>query len=170
MKKILYFVLFLGILLGLYNYYPESTLPTGVVIDKLVLHKSKHELWAYSGENLMKVYRVSLGEQPVGRKETEGDFKTPEGIYSINAKNPKSSFYKNLGISYPNEEDVKAAVALGKSAGSDIKIHGLNVTRAPLGRLHRLMDWTAGCIALTNREIDERYNAVPVGAVIEMKP
>ncbi len=170
MKKALYFFLFLAILLGAYDYYPEPTLPKGVTIDNLVLYKSKHELWAYSGENLMKIYRISLGEQPIGRKEIEGDYKTPEGIYSINAKNPNSSFYKNLGISYPNEEDLKVAAALGKSAGSDIKIHGLNRSRAPLGKLHRLMDWTAGCIALTNREIDELYDAVVIGAIIEMKP
>lgn len=110
--------------------------------------------------------KIALGKQPVGHKHFEGDNKTPEGVYFINGKNQYSAYHKNLGISYPNKKDVAYAKKKGKSAGGLIKIHGLPNGRGKIGKLHLLNDWTAGCIALTDKEIDEIYAATKVGVKI----
>ena len=89
-----------------YNLYPEPTLDQHTKVDKLIVYKSKRTLLAYSKGKLLKSYRISLGGQPVGAKEFEGDLKTPEGLYTINDKNQYSSYHKNLGVSYPNEQDI----------------------------------------------------------------
>ena len=96
--------------------------------------------------------------------------RTPEGTYTIHDKNPRSAFYLNLGISYPNEEDEAYAQQLGCSAGGAIKIHGLRNGSGWKGRFHRLSDWTAGCIAVTNAEMEELYRAVPIGTPITIYP
>ncbi|MBA9072554.1 murein L,D-transpeptidase YafK [Flavobacterium gossypii] len=124
----------------------------------------------YSEGVLLKTYRISLGKNPVGHKQFEGDCKTPEGIYSIDGRNPNSTFHKNLGISYPNEKDLEKAKSLGKPAGGDIKIHGLRNGRGYISKFHRWRDWTAGCIAVTDVEIDELYDAVKIGAEIQIYP
>ncbi len=149
---------------------PGQPLDKSVVIDKIVVEKGKRKLHIYSKGQLMKTYRISIGRNPKGAKEVEGDRKTPEGLYYINDKNPNSGYYKNLGISYPNKHDIEHAAKLGKKPGGLIKIHGLNNKRAWFGRLHLLKDWTFGCIALTNREIDELYATVKIGTPIEIKP
>lgn len=140
------------------------------MIDTIVVEKGKRKLHAYSKGILMKTYRISIGRNPKGDKEFEGDRKTPEGLYYINDKNPNSGYYKNLGISYPNKDDVDHAKVLGKKPGGLIKIHGLKKGRGWIGRLHLLKDWTFGCIALTNTEIDELYAAVKIGTPIEIRP
>lgn len=125
---------------------------------------------AYANEQLVKTYSISLGGSPVGDKQYEGDNRTPEGIYKINDKNPNSGYHKNLGISYPDSTDLQQAIALGKPAGGDIKIHGLRNGTGIISKFHRWHDWTKGCMAVTNAEIDELYSAVPIGTVIEIKP
>ena len=112
----------------------------------------------YNKSTLVKTYKISLGKQPLGHKQFEGDNKTPEGIYYINGKNPNSLYHKNLGISYPNKHDKSFAKKHGKSAGGLIKIHGLPNGKGKIGKLHLMYDWTAGCIAVTNKEIDEIYS------------
>ncbi|MFN8333647.1 MAG: L,D-transpeptidase family protein [Cyclobacteriaceae bacterium] len=156
--------------LTVYYFYPEPKLRAGISIDKLVVYKSKRQLLAYSNGQLVKTYHVSLGGQPVGDKEFEGDKRTPEGIYFINDKNPNSGYHKNLGISYPNKEDIIYSKQLNKPAGGDIKIHGLRNHTGFIGKFHRWSDWTLGCIALTNDEIDELYDAVKIGTAIVIKP
>jgi murein L,D-transpeptidase YafK len=151
-------------------WYPGKPLPDGVVIDKLIVYKEKRKMEAYSGTELMKTYNVALGKNPLGHKEFEGDNKTPEGRYVITARNPNSGYHKNLGVSYPNETDKANAEKLGKPAGGDIKIHGLRNGRGYIGKFHHLKDWTAGCIAVTNDEVDELYAAVKPNAVIEIRP
>jgi len=151
-----------------YYYYPEPKLPNGAKIDSIVVFKSKRQLLAYSKGNLLKKYKIALGRQPVGAKQFEGDRKTPEGIYFINDKNPNSGWHKNLGISYPNQNDIENAIAQGKTAGGNIKIHGLQNGKGYIGKFHRFKDWTLGCIALTNEEVDELYNAVIIGAEIKI--
>ena len=94
--------------------------------------------------------------------------KTPEGIYYINDRNPNSICYLNLGISYPNEFDIKNARENNKSPGGDIKIHGLPNGYGFIGKFHRWKDWTWGCIAVTNREMKELYDNVPIGTEIEI--
>lgn len=160
--------MFLG--LTVYYFYPDDKLPLNTKIDKLVVFKSKRQLLAYSNGQLVKTYKISLGRHPIGDKEFEGDKKTPEGLYFINAKNPNSGYHKNLGISYPNINDIENAKRLGKPTGGDIKIHGLRNKTGFIGKFHRWFDWTLDCIAVTDNEIDELYNAVKIGTQIDIKP
>ena len=150
--------------------YPQGALPAGLLFDKLLLEKSKHRLTAYAKGRPVRVYLVALGENPVGHKRFEGDKRTPEGNYTINDKNPNSAYYKNIGISYPNDDDVERAKKLNKSPGGDIKIHGLAPHFAYIGAAHRLADWTYGCIAVTNPEMEEIFSRTPVGTPIQIVP
>lgn len=153
-----------------FPFYREKKLPEGSAIDSIEVFKSKRRMHVYCTGRLLKTYRISLGKNPLGAKAYEGDCKTPEGIYEINGRNPNSSFHKNLGISYPNEQDVAFALESGKTAGGDIKIHGLRNGYGYIGQCHRLKNWTAGCIAVTNKEIDELYAAVKPNAQITIYP
>lgn len=149
----------------------QPTLPANTKIDKLIVYKSKREMHAFYQDKLIKIYPISLGQNPIGHKQFEGDMKTPEGIYSINDRNPNSAYHKNLGISYPNAQDVAFAKLHGKSAGGAIKIHGIkNGLGDIIGANHLLKDWTHGCIAVTNREMDELFVAVINNAKIEILP
>ncbi|CAK7029787.1 MAG: hypothetical protein DELT_02733 [Desulfovibrio sp.] len=141
-----------------------------VRFDTLVIEKQKRLLTAYVQGKPVRVYRVALGGSPVGPKRVQGDEKTPEGTYRVDGKNPHSRYYKNLGVSYPNAEDRKRAASLGKSPGGDIKIHGLGPEFRHLGKEQWQYDWTLGCIAVTDAEIDELYAHTNVGAVIEILP
>jgi murein L,D-transpeptidase YafK len=153
-----------------YYFYPEGKLLNDTQIDNLVVLKSKRLLLAFSNGKVVKTFKISLGSQPIGHKEFEGDKKTPEGVYYIIDKNPNSTFHKNLGISYPDNGDVETANQFGKSVGGHIKIHGLRRHLGFIGKFHRLFDWTSGCIAVTNEEIEELYYAVKIGSRIEIKP
>jgi len=169
-KKIILIIAFLIVCSAFYNLYPEEKLPLNTQVDYLVIQKSNRKLLAYSKNKLIKTYQISLGDHPLGHKEIEGDEKTPEGIYTINAKNPNSGYHKNLGVSYPNQQDIAKAKRLNKSPGGDIKIHGIRNHLSFIGKFQRFFDWTNGCMALTNSEIDELYRAVKIGTTIEIKP
>jgi len=162
------FWLFFFVLVGIaaWYFYPGKPLPKGTIIDKLVVYKSKRKMEAYSEGKILKTYAIALGKNPVGHKQFEGDNKTPEGLYIINARNPKSGYHKNLGVSYPNTADKAYAEKQGKSPGGHIKIHGLRNDSGYIGKFHRFKDWTAGCIAVTNAEVDELYTAVKKDAEI----
>jgi len=170
-RKITWLAVFL-ILAGLtaYYFYPEEKLASDIQIDDIVVYKSKRQMTVSSNGQLLKTYKISLGRQPVGAKKFEGDMKTPEGVYFINDKNPNSGYHKNLGISYPSKDDLENANRLGKPAGGDIKIHGIRNKIGFIGKYHRWFNWTLGCIAVTNGEIDELYRAVKIGTRIEIKP
>ena len=155
--------------LAVYYFLPSEKIADGVVVDYILVQKSKHTLEAYSGRSLVATYKIATGKNSPGAKEYEGDKKTPEGIYTINSRNPNSGYHKNLGISYPNAADVERARLLDKPTGGDIKIHGLENGKGYIGKLHRWMDWTNGCIALDNPEVDELYEHVKTGAVIEIR-
>ena len=116
------------------------------------------------GESVLRVYRVALGGEPVGHKEREGDGRTPEGNYTIDRRNPRSRFYLSLRISYPNADDRSRAAELGVDPGGDIMIHGLK------DGLVREGDWTQGCIAVTDAEMDEIWALVPEGTPIRIDP
>jgi murein L,D-transpeptidase YafK len=118
----------------------------------------------------IKIYRIALGRNPLGAKQEEGDMKTPEGIYKIDGRNPQSSFHLALHISYPSDDDNSRAVAHGVPAGSDIMIHGIRNGRGWIGAFHRWKDWTAGCIALTDEEIEELWRVTPDGTATEIHP
>lgn len=167
-KSLTYGIIF--ILLGLLTYYffPEKKLDTTKKIDKIFVVKHKRQLTVYSNGEALKTYTISLGGAPIGKKEFEGDQKTPEGIYIINDRNPNSDYHLNLAVSYPNVADSLYALKFGKSAGGEIKIHGLPNGYGFISKFQRFKDWTAGCIALTNSEIEELFYNVPMGTEIEI--
>ena len=138
--------------------------------DSIVLDKSDRTLTMFSRGVKVKEYAVALGKNPVGAKLRRGDGKTPEGLYYIEARNPGSKYHLSLRISYPSDVDRMRANRLGATPGGDIMIHGLPPAFATVGALHRQQDWTEGCVAVTNAEIEEIWRAVPNGARILIKP
>jgi murein L,D-transpeptidase YafK len=171
MKKWSVIFLLILVLAGLvYYFYPETKLQPDIKIDELVVIKSKRTMYAYSNGKLIKVYHVALGQDPIGDKEFRGDKRTPEGRYRINDRNPKSGFHKNLGVSYPDKTDIEEAKKRGVNPGGDIKIHGLKNGFGFIGKFHRLLNWTAGCIAVTDNEVDELYESVDNGTTIIIRP
>jgi murein L,D-transpeptidase YafK len=138
--------------------------------NKIVIVKSRRTMTLLSGDKVLKTYKVALGTVPVGPKRAEGDHKTPEGEYIIDAKNPWSQFHLSLHISYPSAADQQRARKLNVRPGGAIMIHGLARPFAYLGPLHRQTDWTDGCVAVTNAEIEEIWKLVPVGTRVEIRP
>lgn len=145
-------------------------MPATAQADKVLVLKSERRLTLLRDGKPLKSYRVALGWGPVGHKEREGDGKTPEGTYAIDSRNASSAFHKGLHISYPNAQDRAAAAKLGVSPGGDIMIHGMKNGLGWIGNLHRLIDWTNGCIAVTDQEITEIWRAVPNDTPIEIRP
>lgn len=139
-------------------------------VDRVILKKSERMLILMKGKTVLKSYKVALGKNPVGPKKQEGDNKTPEGSYIIDRHDSKSSFHLSLHISYPSEADREQAIRSGVRPGGDIMIHGIKNGMGWIGPLHRLVDWTQGCIAVTNREIEEIYALVLDGTSIDLQP
>jgi murein L,D-transpeptidase YafK len=138
--------------------------------DHVVVLKKERALELVSNGTVIKIYQIALGRDPVGPKSRQGDHKTPEGVYVLNSRNAHSQFYKSIHISYPSEHDRAVARQKGVSPGGDVFIHGLPNGYGAIGAAHRLRDWTDGCIAVTNEEIDEIWKAVPDGTQIEIRP
>jgi murein L,D-transpeptidase YafK len=147
-----------------------NPLPRDAVADRVLVEKSARRLTLLRNGNPLKTYRVALGRGPVGAKEYEGDHRTPEGTYTIDFHKPDSDYHMALHVSYPEQHDIDRAAVQGLSAGSDIMIHGLPNGRGWIGRFHRRNDWTAGCVAVTDFEIEEIYRAVPDGTPIDLRP
>jgi len=167
---ILLIILMMGLIgLLIYTLIPEKSIPKNARITKILVLKNQRKLILFENDQEIKTYKISLGFQPIGHKQFEGDGKTPEGLYTINDKNSKSAYHLNLGISYPNEKDKAYANSKNKNPGGDIKIHGLKNNMINIGKLHRFKDWTLGCIALTNSEIEELFNHVEKGTPIEIR-
>ena len=122
-------------------------------------------MYLFSGEKVLRRYRIGLGFSPKGDKKFEGDGKTPEGKYYIDRKNPNSQYYLSLGISYPNESDKKEAAKLGKLPGGDIFIHGQPNKPRLLTK-----DWTLGCIAVTNEQVEYMFAHVKLGTPVRIYP
>jgi len=135
----------------------------------IVIHKSDHKLILYKGEQVLRTYKIAIGKEPEGNKVRVGDNRTPEGVYRIDWRNKKSGYHRALHISYPNSEDAERAKKSGSDPGGDIMIHGIKNGFGWLGGLHRLVDWTQGCIALTNSEMNELWELVPDGTPVEIK-
>ena len=131
--------------------------------DRVVVHKSRREMLLLHRDSVLRTYRIALGREPRGHKLREGDGRTPEGCYVIDRRNPKSAYHLSLHISYPNTEDRARAQELGVDPGGDIMIHGVKS-----GVRHPEDDWTHGCIAVTDSEMDEIWELVPVGTPIEI--
>ena len=138
----------------------------GPEVTRIIVKKGARRMYLLHGEKILKAYDVDLGFAPVGDKKVEGDGKTPEGTYLINRRNPNSRYHLSLGISYPNAADIAEARALGQEPGSDIFIHG----QPNLGPKPKDDDWTWGCIAVKNNEMEEIYAMVNNGTVIMLRP
>lgn len=138
--------------------------------DRVVVLKKERTLQLLRRGKVIKSYKVALGGNPVGAKTQQGDHKTPEGDYVLDTRNLHSQFYKSIHISYPNERDRAVARQKGVSPGGDVFVHGLPKGYGFVGASHRLKDWTDGCIAVTNEEIDEILRAVADGTPIEIRP
>ena len=139
---------------------------SGPPVTQIVVKKGERKMYLVSGKTAIKSYQINLGNQPIGDKQYEGDGKTPEGLYFIDRFNPNSRYHLSVGISYPSAQDVAQAAALGLRPGGDIFIHGLG----PEGRALNKADWTAGCIAVTDEEIEEIFAMLRPGVPVFIYP
>lgn len=142
----------------------NPVLASPTIADMVVVFKSSRRMVLYSHGTPLRDYEIGLGWAPTGDKSFEGDGRTPEGSYYINRRNPNSAFHLSLGISYPDANQVAAAAAEGRNPGGQIFIHG------GLGKRRQRGDWTAGCIAVSDREIEEIWRMVPNGALVVIQP
>jgi tetratricopeptide (TPR) repeat protein len=138
--------------------------------DKILIEKKERRLMLLSRGEVLKTYKIALGGNPIGPKERRGDNKTPEGTYIVDSRNKDSGYHLSLHISYPNEKDKKRARELGVSPGGDIMIHGIKNGFSWLGDSHTEVDWTKGCIAVTDEEIEEIDKLAPNGTIVEIRP
>jgi murein L,D-transpeptidase YafK len=138
--------------------------------DYVVVEKSSRRLTLYANGLPLKSYGISLGRTPDGPKAQEGDNRTPEGTYSIDGRKSDSTYHRALHVSYPNARDRDRAKTLGVAPGGDIMIHGIRNGFGWVGSLHRVVDWTRGCIAVTDAEIEEIWRVVPNGTSVEIRP
>jgi murein L,D-transpeptidase YafK len=152
MKK--YILLIFTFTLTVYYFYPEKQLSNNQKADNIIVFKSKRKLELRKGPEIIGTYCISLGKNPIGAKTQRGDHKTPEGIFSLR-KHPNSKYNKALDISYNNYNN-------------NVEIHGLQYSL--VGKFQRFKDWTDGCIAVTNDEIDEIYDAIENNSKIEITP
>jgi murein L,D-transpeptidase YafK len=150
--------------------WPTESLPPNLHADRVVVSKAARTLDLVRGGETLKRYHIALGRHPEGAKHRQGDGRTPEGIFKLDYLNGGSSFHKALHISYPSPTDRAQAAKAGVDPGGLVMVHGIMNGLGWLGRLHRTVDWTDGCIAVTNAEIDEIVRAVPVGTTIEIHP
>ena len=149
---------------------PAVGLKMVVAADSIVVEKGRRTLTLFAAGLPVRTYSIALGAQPTGDKVRIGDGRTPEGVFRIDYKNPQSKYHMALHISYPDAAHAQRANSLGVSPGGDIMIHGLPPAYAKLGAAHAQYNWTEGCIAVTDREIEEIWAAVPRGAPIQIKP
>jgi hypothetical protein len=145
-------------------------MPAPTIADSIVVYKRERTLTLFYRGVPVRSYFVALGSKPVGDKVQAGDRRTPEGLFRINAHNPASKYHLALRISYPDDAHRARAAALGVDPGGDIMIHGLSPEYSAAGKQHLQNDWTNGCVALSNQEIEEIWRAVPDGTPVQIKP
>ena len=143
----------------------KFTTYSGPEVTRIVVMKGERRMHLLHGQTVLESYDIELGFAPDGHKQIEGDGRTPEGRYTINRRNPDSAFHLSLGISYPNNADRAYAASIGKPTGGDIFIHG---ARRPFDRDGP--DWTAGCISVTNKEVEQIFAMVKTGTIIDILP
>lgn len=148
----------------------QQTSVSNPSITEVVVRKEQRRLDLMEGDTVFRSYRVSLGDNPTGHKLFEGDERTPEGRYTLDWRNPESDFYKSIHISYPNEQDLEEAGAWGLNPGGSIMIHGLPNNAGDLAFAFAGLDWTDGCIAVSNEEMDEIWSFVENGTPIHILP
>ncbi|MGD0736495.1 MAG: L,D-transpeptidase family protein [Terracidiphilus sp.] len=144
--------------------------PAARMADSVLILKKDHVMDLLADGKVIRTYKVALGQGGLARKERQGDGRTPEGHYVIDSRNPASEYHLALHVSYPNAEDRKRSAKLGVAPGGDIMIHGLPNGKGWVGAGHRMYDWTLGCVAVTNDEIEEVWKLVPVGTPVEIRP
>ena len=149
---------------------PSLVLPPLGLADSIVVEKKAHRLTLFHDGKSMRSYLVALGGRPQGDKLSAGDKRTPEGIFYIDARQPNSRYHLALHISYPDAVHRARSQAAGVSPGGDIMIHGLPNGLGAAGASHRVNDWTNGCVALTDEEIEQIWSVVPIGTPVEIKP
>jgi murein L,D-transpeptidase YafK len=149
---------------------PQAGSEQATTADSILILKKDHLLELLSADKIIRTYHVALGTGGLAPKEQEGDARTPEGHYVIDSRNAQSHYYKALHLSYPNASDRERAAKMGVAPGGAIMIHGLPNGRGAIGPAHRLYDWTLGCIAVTDAEIDEIWTMAPVGTPVEIRP
>jgi len=137
--------------------------------DSILILKQEHLLKLFAGGKVIRTYKVALGRGGLAPKQKEGDARTPEGHYIIDSRNSSSAYHKALHVSYPSADDRIRAAELGVSPGGAIMIHGLPNGIGWVGSAHRHYDWTLGCIAVTDTEIDEIWKLVPIGTPVEIR-
>ena len=138
--------------------------------DRVVVLKSKRRMFLMKENFVLKIYVIALGRYPKGPKRYKGDAKTPEGNYILDYKIKDSDFYRAIRINYPNARDIDNARTAGKAPGGKIVIHGLPNTMTAERVGHPVLDWTQGCIAVTNKQMDEIWKLVDAGTPIEIHP
>ena len=148
----------------------EHSQSSDLQADRVLVEKKARHMILFSKGKPIREYTIALGRSPEGPKIQEADCKTPEGNYFIESRDRKSRYHANLRISYPNSFDYRRSKELGVKPGGDIMIHGLRKGFGWVGRIHRLIDWTKGCIAVTNEEIEEILRLVPNGTPVEIRP
>lgn len=168
------FLIFVGVVaFALYDRYapapaPPVLAPLTAQVDHILIEKSARQLTVFRNGRTVRTYKIALGFAPAGDKVQQGDGKTPEGNFTITHRNPKSSYHLSLGIDYPQAQDRKRAAEAGIDPGGDIFIHG---QPNGLGKLATIpTDWTAGCIALSDAEIEELWRVVADGTTVEIRP
>lgn len=150
--------------------FVANGLETEYHVDLVKVDKSARKMYLLQGDRIVRWYRISLGANPKGHKLREGDKRTPEGRYFLDFINEKSRFYRSVRINYPNEHDVKRAQKLGVSPGGQIMIHGQkNDGSLPPANGRGSEDWTEGCIAIANEEMDEFLRLVKLGTPIDIE-
>ena len=160
----------MGILLAAAGVTTSAAACETVKVDKVLVLKSERKLYLMSGDRVVKSYPVSLGATPIGHKLQKGDKKTPEGSYILYRRNPESKYYKSIHISYPNEQDRQRAAKNGVHPGGDIAIHGLPTESKDEAWDYIERDWTDGCIAVTNEDMQEIWDLVENKTPIEIIP
>lgn len=150
--------------------FHDKPIPENTVADWVRVEKAARRLTLLGGGQPLKHYSIALGWNPEGPKEREGDGRTPEGLYFISGRNSQSKFHLSLRISYPSPDDIARAAAGGYPPGSDIMIHGLPNGMTDADTILQGKDWTAGCVAVTNEEIEEIWRVVPDGTPVEILP
>lgn len=146
----------------------HQAIPSDATVDKVYVDKSERVLKLMSGNKAIKIYHIALGDSPIGHKRQEGDERTPTGNYKLDYKNENSSYHRSIHISYPNATDKAQAKKRGISAGGDIMIHGQKNGFGHLAALTQKRDWTDGCIAVTNEDMDKIMTVYKAGMAIEI--
>ena len=169
MRAILKLALMFGLLLSLAGCSSKFLTYNGPEVTRVVVFKEMRRMYLLNGKTVLRNYRIDLGFAPSGDKTVEGDGRTPEGSYTLDYKKENSAFYRSMHIDYPNQQDVANAKAKNIDPGGFIMIHGQKSLNTKQALIMQKFNWTDGCIAITNAEMDEFMNLVDTGTKIQIQ-